>query len=109
MTKILVVARIDYTDEFDCEAFEVYNSRKEWDEYVASVDSKIRNSGPIENYFGSNESLFFERIEDLTCGCRIHEIPNEIATFLESKLKSFGTGHSAIFDIEPDLYEDEEF
>jgi hypothetical protein len=97
MSKVLVIMDKDYADEFDCEAFAVFDSEQDW---LLALD-KIKTIEEEEFFFGSNEYLCDFDDGDFT----VKEISDEEAEII-SKLffsefsKGFGTGSRVLTDID---------
>jgi hypothetical protein len=111
---LLITAKIDYADEFDCEMFAVM-SKTDWDDYVETVSGYLteleRNfekenewdSISVEVGFGTNEAIVFTGRDDWFDSFTVTEITQEEAKFLTKNFgKNFGTGSSGVFE---DLYD----
>ena len=94
MSKILVKMCKSYADEFDCEAFQIFDDRAVWE----SVLSTLEDGAVI--YFGSNEELGDFCRRDFT----VTEISDEEAAIIQRLLgREYGTGSCAFYP-EPDTY-----
>jgi hypothetical protein len=89
---ILVKAQFDYADEFDCYEFNVFETQEKFDKWVEDVKSNIDNER-TEFYFGTNEYIEIENMEDFHRGIEVQTISEEeYAVFRKYFRGSFGTG-----------------
>ena len=71
----LLIFEACWADEFDCQEFMMFNSRKEAEEYRDSLLRESEEGGDL--YFGTNQ--WFEADELNTSNFRIEEISDDFA------------------------------
>lgn len=90
MNKIyyLVKYEYDYADEFDVYGFELLDQ-----DGIDKLNNRIENlTYPYESYFGTNEALLLENIEEIKYGLKIIKITYNDYISLE---KLFGTRYGS--------------
>lgn len=95
MTKLLVKYSADYADEFQVSGFSIME-KDTWENYV-----KIAKEGkwPQSRYFGSNEAIQWESVEEHLRDFKTIEITDEQAEFLEKSFNGYGeAGHFLMID-----------
>lgn len=111
---LLAKSSFDYGDEFDCECFITFDNRADYDEWLESVQRQLDEESTIEHYFGTNEALQIDSVEEVEDSIELIEITVEEQRTLKKLFGngSFGTGN--IFDVgfppedEEDEFSDEE-
>lgn len=92
MSKLLVIMRADYADEFDVEGFSIL-SEEQFNQMIKGAKKEIKENGFLDVCFGTNESLIWENADDFKRDFKVKEITDqEEATIV--KLfdgSSFGT------------------
>jgi hypothetical protein len=74
MTKVLVKFSGNYGDEFDCEEFNVFESQAAADAWIDIFENYIDQNGSAKVYFGTNEFLEFNHVDDLLNDLEIFDI-----------------------------------
>jgi 23S rRNA A2030 N6-methylase RlmJ len=106
---LLAKSSFDYGDEFDCECFTTFDNRAEYDEWLESVQRQLDEENTIEHYFGTNEALQINSVEEVEDSIELIEITPEEQRILKKLFGngSFGTGD--IFDIGFDAHDEDEY
>lgn len=106
---LLAKSSYDYCDEFDCECFMTFDTRKDYDEWLAAIQNQLNEEMTIEHYFGTNEALQINSVQEVEDSIELIEISKEEQKVIKKLFGdgSFGTGN--IFDIGyyPEEEEDE--
>lgn len=100
MSKVLVKYSGDWSDEFDVEEFKVFSSMEDVKEWLDGIKSNIDN-GIYEFYFGSNEALTIDSMEEFLRDTKIVEISDEEAAVFEKYFGNRSFGLSGVFNIDP--------
>jgi hypothetical protein len=102
MSALLVKFKGDYGDEFDCQEFAVFDSQENYDRWINGYTKYFseNNGSTAEVYFGTNEYLEFNSLDDLMSQLEIHEITDEEADIFTKYFgnRSFGTSGVFSFD-----------
>jgi hypothetical protein len=106
---VLVVMDRDYADEFNTYGLMVMK-KDEWKVIVNQLDS---TQYPWEAYFGTNEYHEFSNKEDYLRSCKVHDISEKEAIFLQNLLKTYNQNTRPVnFSVgifpTPDSYEDDD-
>ena len=112
----LVRYSVDYADEFDVEGMKIfteaeYNSFLDNQSYAKDLEEKgereVGEWGMIELYFGTNEFLSFDSVDEVIKALEVQEITEQEFNTLKSLgLDSFG--ESTIFSFFENIKENED-
>ena len=87
MSYKLVVFQKNYADEFDVYGFTIMDA-KEFNDFQLDVNT---SEYPVEKYFGTNEYIEFNDVEEVFESLSITDISGEQEDFIESRFgESFG-------------------
>lgn len=92
----LVNYKVDYADEFYVSGMRIftedeYNTFVDNQRYAKEVERNGRFEGEIEIYFGTNEYLLFESVDEIIRELKVREITEqEFNTLKNLDLSSFG-------------------
>ena len=84
-THVLVKARVDYADEFNCKFFGVF-PKAEWEEIVNKTRNTFANIklSELECYFGTNESLILDTFDNWFSSFEVRDIHSDEASTLQT-------------------------
>jgi len=74
MAKVLVTQYCNYADEFNLQGFAIFDSEEEWEERKQEI---LAIEYPYDCYFGTNESVCFENVEDVLSTLNVETITDE--------------------------------
>lgn len=100
MTKVLVKFIGNYGDEFDCEEFNVFESQAAADAWIDIFENYIDQNGSAKVYFGTNEFLEFNHVDDLLNDLEIFDITDEEALVFEKYFGGISFGTSGVFSFD---------
>jgi hypothetical protein len=113
MKHLLIIASIDWADEFNCDMFGVFTDEqwktlcektkkffKKWetDDFKDDEEKPYSESGEVECGFGTNEYLTFSSYEDWIGNFETKVITQEQYNFLKKSFgKTWGTASGAFY------------
>lgn len=104
MNKYVMVLSCDWADEFTVEALQIA-TLEEINSFKNRLDKfKDKNLEGIEIYYGTNEFITFDSVEEISNSITIHEVPCEFADTLEKIIGYRSLGLINILDL-PYYYE----
>ena len=107
MNKYVMVLRHDWADEFTVEALQIA-TLEEINSFKNRLNKfKGKNLEGIEVYYGTNEFITFDSVEEMYNSITIHEVPCEFADTLEKIIGYKSLGLINILDL-PYYYEKHE-
>lgn len=97
---VLVKFKGDYSDEFDCQEFAVFDTTENYNDWLKIYEDHFKENDSAEVYFGTNEFLEFSSLDDLTSQLTVYEITDEEAEMFTKYFgnRSFGTSGVFSFD-----------
>lgn len=101
--KILVKWTGDWSDEFYCQEFKIFDSQDEFDSWIRDIKKLINANEEI--YFGTNEALYFHDFNAFASGMLSFTLTDDEAKVLKKFFPESSFGTSGVFDIDLDMYE----
>lgn len=82
----LLIFKCDYSDEFDVYGFEVVTDET-WEKYKETIQNM---KYPHEVYFGTNEELIFEDVNDYMRNIKVKDISEAEAEVFGKFFRNYG-------------------